>query len=273
MKRCYIIGDPVAHSFSPRLHNMVYEQLGVAHQFTYEAIEVSPKELEQAVQDMKKSDVAGVSVTVPHKIAIMKYLDDIDRLSERIGAVNTVVNRKGKLHGFNTDAIGVITPLLQRTQTTNLDGKKVLIIGAGGAARAAAFVCKDNGARVTISNRTAAKARELAELIDAEVTNDLVSVSDYDIIFNATSVGMGAPNNTDTPLPNVIFSKNQIIFDAIYTPHDTQLLKDAKAQRATTIYGVEMLAAQAIGQIKHFTGYDVGLDIVTRILEEIVHER
>lgn len=274
MMRCYIIGDPVSHSFSPYLHNKVYQQLGIGNEFEYSAVRVQPSELEKAVADMRAADVRGVSVTIPHKMSVMQYLDVVDPLAEQIGAVNTIVNENGVLHGYNTDAEGVIGPILQRTRTTTLSGKKVLLIGAGGAARAAAFAFQKAGIEVlVIANRTTEKAREITDALAAEIEKHVVTlqnaqVDDFDIIFNATSVGMGAKDNQDTPLPDVQFNSSQIVFDAVYVPHETQLLKDAKRDGATVIHGIEMLGTQAIGQIQHFTGRSVSIETVTDILKE-----
>ena len=267
--RCYIIGDPVKHSFSPFLHNAVYKKLGIDKGYHYDTEHVESRDLSDAVQRMRSPEVRGVSVTVPHKIAVMRYLDTIDPLAERIGAVNTIVNEDGNLHGYNTDAEGIIKPILQRTQTENLNGKTALVVGAGGAARAAVLALAEAKATVTVTNRTHAKAQELADEVNGKTTKmSAIDASEYDIVFNATSVGMGEQNNHDTPLPHAHFKKDQIVFDAVYVPHETQFLKYAQNSGANVIYGIEMLATQATGQIKRFTGHDVQLQTVLDILKE-----
>jgi shikimate dehydrogenase len=270
-KRCYIIGDPVTHSFSPYLHNRIYRDLGIDDAFCYQAEHVTPDELSNAAGRMRIPNVRGVSVTVPHKVTIMKYLDKIDPLAEKVGAVNTVVNENGVLHGYNTDAEGVVLPLLEHLGKSGLNEKQVLVIGAGGAARAAVFGLRQADAEIAITNRTIEKAQTLAEASSSKVlTVDkaMSHIDTFDIIFNATSVGMGKPGNTDTPLPNVKFSKDQIVFDAVYSPHETQLLRDAKHDGAAAIYGIEMLGTQAIGQIKRYTGHSVDLQTVMKILKD-----
>lgn len=269
-QHCYIIGDPVSHSFSPYLHNTVYRLLGVHDTFIYEAMQVKNDELTEVMQKIRSPQTRGVSVTVPHKVAVLPYLDVVDPLAQHIGAVNTIVNDSGILHGYNTDAEGVLVPLLSRTKTDNLKDLKVLILGAGGAARAAVCATAQAGATVTVANRTYKKAQELADTAHGTASSleDIQErLTSFDIIVNTTSVGMGKIGNTDTPLPHASFNKNQIVFDAVYAPHETQLIKDAKKSNAQVIYGLEMLGTQAVGQIKRFTGKDINVERVMKILK------
>src|SRR3989344_5039081 len=153
-KICLIIGDPVEHSLSPAMHNAGYEALGIDNQFVFLGAKVKVEDVETAVQAMRKMGIHGLTCTIPHKVVVMKYLDKIDETARKIGAVNTVLNQNGKLIGFNTDWQGVVIPL---EKVTKLPGKKVMVVGAGGAARAIVYGLLKRGAKVKIFNRTKKK--------------------------------------------------------------------------------------------------------------------
>lgn len=263
MIKCQVIGDPVRHSLSPYLHNAVYKQLGIDDKYVFDAVRVSPSELANYLARSRGGIVRGISVTVPHKVGVLQHLDEIDPLAQRIGAVNTIVNENNALIGYNTDTVGIITPLKQRLGS--LRGKTALVLGAGGAARAAAFSLPDEGVTVHIANRTAERAESLAAEADAHSHSlDELDQLDFDILFNATSVGM---QDDATLVPKQVLKSDHLVFEAVYKTTETTLLKDAKAAGATTISGLEMLAHQAVGQIKLYTGYDIGADFVLEILK------
>lgn len=254
MRRCLIIGDPIAHSLSPDVHNAGYKALGIDGEYHFGARQVKPAELAAFMEELRTSDIRGVSCTAPHKQAIMQYLDEIDGMAQEIGAVNTVVNDNGVLKGYNTDWLGIVEPL---EQLAPLKDKKVALLGAGGAARSISFGITQKGARLTIYNRTPKKADELAEAFGAKSASleKPDGIEDADVIINATSVGM-SPNDKATPLLKEHIAAGQIVFDSIYHPFATQLLQDAEKQGAHIIHGTEMLLHQAFAQFKLYTGYD-----------------
>jgi shikimate dehydrogenase len=268
---CMIIGDPIGHSLSPALHNAAYKALGIDDRFRYEARQIKPAELGAFMQEVRDRGIRGVSCTAPHKVAIMEYMDQIDPVAARIGAVNTVVNDGGKLKGYNTDWLGIVNPL---EKITALKDEKVALLGAGGAARSIAYGLTGKGARLTIFNRTVEYARELAGEFgcDSAPLQNPAAAGRADIIVNATSAGMGAQENI-TPLPKEYISAGQIVFDSIYAPYETRLLKDAAAQGARVIHGTEMLLGQALEQFRLYTGYDAPEDAMRHALEEALEIR
>lgn len=263
-KQCLIIGDPVSHSLSPAMHTAGYEALDIAHEYRFTSKRVKPEDLPATVETFRQEPIHGVAITIPHKETIMQYLDEIDETAKIIGAVNTVVNENGVLKGYNTDWLGVVTPLQNMTDIT---GKKVAILGAGGAARAAVYGLSKHGAQLAIFNRTSDKASALAAEFSmaAYPIEALEKVKNMDIIFNATSLGM-APHEQETPLSKEFMSSAQIVFDAIYTPYETRLLKEARAQGAQVIHGLDMLLEQGIAQFKLFTGHDAPQGVMRNAL-------
>jgi len=262
-KICMVIGDPIEHSLSPQIHNAGYEALTIDDQFVYVASRVDVKDIQNFVKGIRAMNIRGVSCTMPHKKAVMEYLDEVEDIAKKIGAVNTIVNENGKLIGYNTDWLGVLIPL---EGITKLENKTVALIGAGGAARAVAYAVTCRGAKLTIYNRTFEKAKELAKEFGgvAYPIDEIENVNHTDIIINTTSVGLHDSN--ETILPKKYISKHQIIFDAVYGT-ETQLLKDAKEKGAKTINGLEMLLNQAFAQFKLFTEYDAPADIMRKILK------
>lgn len=263
-KICLIIGDPVGHSMSPLMHNAGYESLGIDNQFVFLGAKVKAEDIGVTVQAMRKMGIHGLTCTIPHKVEVMKFLDEIDETARKIGAVNTVLNQNGKLIGFNTDWQGAVVPL---EKITSLSGKKVLVLGAGGAARAIVFGLLKRGAKVKIFNRTKEKAIKLAKEFNCQIT-DLKTKSEiknFDIIINTTSVGM-KPLENKTPIPTKFITNKQIVFDIVYVPYDTKLLKEAKKRRATVVHGIEMLLHQGTAQFEIYTSHKAPEDIMRRIL-------
>jgi shikimate dehydrogenase len=261
-KICMVIGDPVGHSLSPQMHNTGYEALGIDNQFVYVACLVDVNVLENFVKGVRAMNIRGVSCTIPHKMAVMPYLDEIDEVAKKIGAVNTIVNDNRRLIGYNTDWLGILTPL---EKITKLNGKTVAIIGAGGAARAAAYAVTSKRAKLAIYNRTLQKAKELSDEFGgvAFSLDMLENIANADIIINTTSVGL--KNKNETVLPKKLISKNKIIFDAVYGD-GTQLLKDAKEKGAQTIAGIEMLLHQGVEQFRLYTEHDAPIDVMRKVL-------
>ncbi|MBS3058436.1 MAG: shikimate dehydrogenase [Candidatus Diapherotrites archaeon] len=264
-KLCAIIGHPVKHSMSPAMHNAMYESLGL--NYCYLAFDVLPENLGNAIESMRSLGIRGYSVTVPHKINAMKHVDWIEPLAEKIGAINTIVNDSGVLKGYNTDFFGAIEALKEKT---GLKGKKVLMIGAGGAARAIAFGLSSEGSALTISNRTGEKAAELAKEVSAEClafSRIQSELKNFDVLVNATSVGMNPDSNNS--VISIENANGLVLFDIVYNPIETRLLKEAKANACSTINGVKMLVFQGAKQFELFTGKAPSI----KLMEEIVLKR
>jgi shikimate dehydrogenase len=277
MKVCYIIGYPIKHSMSPKMHNSAFRELGL--DYRYEAAQVEPGHLVNFLnQVMKRPDVRGASVTIPHKIAVMDELDVIDREAADIGAVNTIVNVKGTLKGYNTDGLGALRVL--KESMGDLNDKRVVLLGAGGAARAVAYRIVQEAAAVTILNRTLQRAVELAKYIKEKSMKHNVEVSasplddahlarvvgETDLLINATPVGMH-PNVDLTPVPKHILHSQLMVFDLVYNPLRTRLLREAEEEGARTLGGVEMLVYQGAEAFRLWTGREAPLDLMLRVVK------
>jgi shikimate dehydrogenase len=268
-KICLIIGDPVGHSLSPLMHNTAYEAVGIEEQFVYLASSVSVTKMQSVIESVRTLGIRGLTCTVPHKIAVIPYLDEIDDVAKKIGAVNSVVNTNGILKGYNTDWVGAITPLKMRT---TLAGKKVLVIGAGGAARAVVYGLTSEKAKVTVINRTYEKAKELAlefGCASCDILNKEFLMS-QDIVINTTSVGMH-PNDGVTPISMVGIHKGQILMDIVYAPYETEFLKQGKKRGANIIHGTEMLLYQGTAQFELYTGVKAPIEVMEKTLLNALH--
>ncbi len=268
-KICVIIGDPVEHSLSPAMHNAAYEALGIDDEFVFVAARVNLEDVKDVVQAVRVMNIRGLTCTIPHKMEVMKYLDEIDPIAEKIGAVNTVVHDNGILKGYNTDWLGTVTPL--ENHIGSLHGKSVALIGAGGAARAMAYGVIEKGAHLSVFNRTIKNAQALASELGSDISvfsyGDMQrEIPNHDIILNATSLGMGDQMN-QTPVNKEYLRKGQIVFDAVYKPWETRLLKEAKEQGAVTIQGVEMLLHQGIAQFELYTGRKAPIEVMRKVLQ------
>ncbi len=263
-KLCMVVGNPIEHSLSPQMHNAGYKALGIEADYIYVAANVKADQIKQLVEGIRAMDIRGVSCTIPHKTLVIPYLDKIDETAKKIGAVNTIVNTNGKLIGYNTDWQGIVVPL---EAVTSIKDKQVALLGAGGAARAVIYGIKARGGNVTIFNRTLQTAEALAKDFDCKVLplTQLEAVKNMDIIFNATSVGLH-PASDQTPLPKEYISKKHIVFDAVYNPLETRLLREAKEQGATIIHGYEMLLHQGVAQFKLYTNHDAPVSIMRETL-------
>ncbi len=263
-KICMIIGDPVEHSLSPHMHNSAYKALGIDNEFVFVAARVAPEHLGKAIEGIRAFGIRGVTVTIPHKTQIMKLLDGIDTVAEKIGAVNTIVNNNGKLTGYNTDWIGIATPLKDHK------GKTVAILGAGGAARAAVYAAKQLNMTICIFNRTIEHAKNLAEEFVCEYASidDSEKIKSRDVIINTTSVGL---ESNKSPISENAIAAHQIVFDIVYKPYETKLLKIAKEKGATIIHGTEMLLDQGLAQFALYTGKKAPEDIMRKAILSLCH--
>ena len=242
-----VIGDPIDHSLSPNIHSAAFRELNLDH--SYIAYRIPKGELEEGIESLKKINIAGFNVTIPHKINMMKFLDKMDESCSIIGAVNTVSNDNGILKGYNTDMDGFLEPIKKRNIT--IKDCNILLLGAGGAARAiVAGFAKENAKSITIANRTLENANTLSKFSEKigldskfiKINNVGNSTSDYDIIVNATSIGL---KNEPSPISLDEITKKTIVYDIIYMPMNTDFLKKAKEKGAEIIYGYEMLLGQA----------------------------
>jgi 3-dehydroquinate dehydratase/shikimate dehydrogenase len=261
-----VAGDPVAHSLSPAIMNAALRRETVNGVY----LPLHAKTLKDLLACVRDIPIHGLSITMPYKTVMLSHLDNTDSHTTKIGACNTVVRAQdGRLYGFNTDAAGVVRPLEQRI---TIEGAKILVLGAGGAARAAVYGLKERGAEVYVLNRTLAQAQKLARSARARTLKraDLKKLS-FDVIINATPVGMG--NSQESPL-NQDEIRARYVFEMIYDPPETRLMKLAKAAGAEVIPGVEMFVQQAARQFEIWTGkpapWDEMLRVVTKILEERV---
>jgi 3-dehydroquinate dehydratase/shikimate dehydrogenase len=241
-----VAGDPIEHTLSPVIMNTAMRRENVNGVY----LPLHAKTLKDLIHCVREIPLHGLSITMPYKQAILPHLDNTDAHTTKIGACNTVVRgQDGKLYGFNTDIAGIIRPLEQRL---SIASAKVLVLGAGGAARAAVFGLKERGAEVWILNRTSLKAQKLARQAKARTLKraDLRKIA-FDVIINATSVGMGNPR--DCPLKDEEIQA-RVVFDMVYDPVETHLLQVARAKGIAVIPGVEMFVQQAARQFEIWTG-------------------
>jgi len=269
---CGLIGDPVEHSMSPAMQNAAFRKLEL--DYIYVPFRVKSTELGQAIAGMRALNIRGLNVTAPHKVAVVQFLDELDHLAEKIGAVNTIVNDDGVLTGYNTDATGFLQALLERE--IEPAGKRVVILGAGGAARAIAFILAERGATLVILNRALELdwAEELAlrlsatfnkkiEALALNQENLMPALDKADILVNATSVGM-APIVNETPVPADLLHPNLIVYDIVYNPVKTRLLREAEVVGASTIGGVDMLVWQGALAFEKWTSVKAPAELMKR---------
>ena len=242
-----VVADPVAHSVSPQVHNRAFQSRRI--DAVYVPLLVSPTQLRDFFQFAEDLPLAGFSVTIPHKRRIMRYLDHIDPLAKRIGAVNTVWRKAGKWRGTNTDAEAVSRPL---AKMVDLSKATVLIAGNGGAARGAACALADAGAKITLTGRNVDRVRALARSIGGDhLTLAQASSKQFDVVINATPVGMW-PNVKDCIFKDQI--PGDIVFDMVYNPLETELVRRAKAEGRQVVPGIRMFVEQAMRQFEIWTG-------------------
>jgi shikimate dehydrogenase len=269
-KICGIIGDPVEHTMSPAMHNAAFKKLEL--DFVYLPWAVKPEGLNEAVAGLRVLGVTGFNVTIPHKVAVLSLLDSLDSLAEKIGAVNTVVNLDGRLRGFNTDAEGFYQGLVEHG--IKPAGQKVVVLGAGGASRAISYILARMGMALTIVCRPGGftRATDIASMVKADFSTEVTVMDDgklagalpgAGLLVNTTSVGM-SPHIAASPVPAALLEGIPTVFDIVYNPLQTQLLKDAKKAGAKTIGGVDMLAWQGAFAFEKWTGRKAPLELMRR---------
>ena len=274
-KQLGIIGYPVEHTFSPAMHNFISDT--IHNNYVYSAWRVHPDNLKNAIDGMRALGIIGINVTAPHKVEVMKYLDVVTDAAKELGSVNTVVNRDGKLYGYNTDADGFCMSL--KKAGIEIKDSRILILGAGGVVRPTIIRLIDNGAaEITVVNRTKSKAVSLSEDIlkckNFKVNTEINSL-DFDIVINTTSAGM-EPQENVLPTRNIediddlsFIGKNTAAVDMIYNPDETLFLKKAREQGAKTMNGLGMLIYQGIIAYELFTGVTLPEDMGERIKKEV----
>jgi len=258
VKRLAVLGHPVAHSRSPAMQNAALKELGLADEWHYEAIDVAPEDFEPTVGEMVAGDFVGANVTIPHKEAALRLADTATPQAKAIGAANTLSFRHGAVEADNTDAGGLLDALPESPA-----GKRGLVLGAGGAARAVVWALNNEGAEVEVWNRTASRASELCfDLGGAPVSDP--SQSDYKLIVNTTSVGLQGEDPFDGPLPlkEGEFKSEQVIVDLVYSASPTKLARAAREAGAPTVDGIEILVRQGARSLRIWTGQEPPLDVI-----------
>lgn len=268
VKSFAVIGDPIDHSLSPNIHSAAFRELNLDS--SYIAYRIPVGELAEGIEGLKKIKITGFNVTIPHKVEMMKYLDKIDESCSLIGAVNTVTNTEGVLKGYNTDMEGFLDPLKKKNIT--IANKKILLLGAGGAARAiVAGFAKEKAQSITIANRTLENVEKLSEFAKKiglesnpiKIDDVKNSAKDYDFVVNATSVGL---RNESSPITLEGINEKTIVYDIVYMPMNTDFIKKAKDEGAIVIYGYEMLLGQAARAFEIWHGIEAPYNAMKKAL-------
>ena len=272
---CAVVGNPIAHSLSPAIHNAAYEELKL--DFVYVAYRV--EDVKSALAGMRAMEnFRGMSITIPHKVEAMKYVDRIGDVDRAIGSINTVVNDNGMLRGFGTDGPGALKSLADAG--VDPDGKNVLMLGAGGAARMIAFTLANRAKLNSLSildideQTCQGLTADLRQRSEIKVVSGMLNKSNLEnamekaeLVIHCTPIGMH-PDEDASLVPPDLFRPGQVVFDIVYTPLETKLLKDAKARGVKTVSGVEMFINQAVLQFEQFTGLDAPVEVMRRKVME-----
>ena len=260
-----IIGNPVHHSLSPEMHNGAFQELGLNCVY----VPLPTTDIGNGVVGLKALGFKGVSITIPYKQEVIPFVDVLDPVAEKIGAVNTLLIRESgdprdkTVYGYNTDWIGANRALEEKI---SLKGSRVLIMGAGGSARAIGFGLLEAGAEVMISNRTVEKGKKLAEQLGCSFYRaEGIDQVQADALVNATSVGM-VPETEKTPISKELLAKFQVVMDIVYAPLQTKLLREAAFAGCETVDGLAMLLYQGAAQFELWTGREAPLDVMREVL-------
>ncbi len=258
-----VVGNPIGHSLSPVMHTSALAHSGLDG--CYHAFRV--ENIAAAVDGIRGLGIRGASITIPHKIAVLPYLDEVDSMAADIGAVNTVFNKDGVLYGYNSDWAGAVKALSEKTV---IKGKKVAVIGAGGAARAIGFGLKQEGGIVTIMNRTRSRGEKLARDLGCRFL-PLAKIKElpFHIVVNATPVGM-MPEVGRMPLTPKLLEPHMVVMDIVYSPLKTRFLKEAESIGCTIVDGLSMFVHQGAIQFELWTNKKAPIDVMRRVvLEEL----
>ena len=271
-----VVGYPVKHSLSPGMHNAAFKSLGI--NANYQAFEIKPAALYIFLNQLNKLGISGINLTVPHKELAFKYLRNVSLEARTTGTVNTITNSNGKLFGDSTDAYGLLASLKEEFKLASLRNKSILLLGAGGAASAVAKKLALSGIKTLyISNRTQAKAAKLAERTEAATSTRCVVIpmddkaismviADVDILINATSAGLKLTDNP--PVTRIALRKSLLVYDMIYNPPITPLLREAKKAGARGVNGLGMLLHQGARAFTMWTGKKAPLSVMRTALNE-----
>lgn len=277
-KNLGVIGYPIKHSLSPVIQNTAIQEAGI--DYAYIAMPIAPEDLEKAVIGLKALNFTGFNVTIPHKVNIMQYLDEIDEMAKLIGAVNTVHIKDGKLYGYNTDAIGFINPLLK--ENVEIKDKTTVILGAGGACRA--VVCgliKQGIKNIILAVRNPAKAQLLAndfkDLVDINVCDWHSEefkqyLAQADLLVNTTPLGMEGNIDSKPPVDWESVKKSAFVYDIVYIPAETKFLQEAKEYGHKILNGERMLAEQGAAALHLWTDKDINVDIMVKTLHDYLNK-
>lgn len=270
-KTICLLGHPVSQSFSPSIHNYLFEKYDINN--IYICYDVNPKNLKNAIEGIKSLEMCGCNVTIPHKVDVINYINEVDKNAKLIGAVNTIKNKNGVLKGYNTDGKGFVKSILDKGYV--LKDKNIMIIGAGGSCRSIAVELASNDVKsIEIRNRSIDKANEIANLINenfktiATASTLIIEEKDLnyiDILINTTPVGMG---NDECPVDKKIKpNRNLLICDIVYKPHNTEFINWGKENYLDTIYGIEMLINQGLEAFYIWTGIKPTIQDKKNIME------
>lgn len=269
-----VIGDPIEHSLSPVMYNAAFRHLKM--DAVYVAFKVEKENLKGALKGVRSLGICGMNVTMPHKTAIINYLDEIEPTAKFVGAVNTVLNKNGKLAGFNTDGVGTIKAL--KENGVDPKGKKFLLLGAGGAGRAIAFQLAREADELTILNRDPNKAKLLAGMLQKKFKTKVIGngltynilkerLKKMDVLINATSVGMH-PHEDQTLVEKALLRPELVVMDIVYNPVETKLLKDAKSVGAKVIHGIDMLVFQGAASFEVWWNRSAPIGVMSSAIME-----
>jgi shikimate dehydrogenase len=269
-KLCGVIGDPIEHTLSPAMQNAAFEHLKL--DWVFLAFRVKANEVENALRGMRGLGIRGLNVTMPHKNAVIAYLDKVDETAKFLGSVNTIVSDNGELHGFSTDGLGAVNAL--KENGVKLSGKKVVLLGAGGAAKAIAFALAKETRELIILNRTSEKTKELTAALSSRFGKKVAGerltpkitqkhLENADILVNATSVGMHPQADQSLVAPQWL-KRSLTVMDIVYNPMETRLAKDAKAAGAHVVSGVEMLIYQGAASFEIWTGHKAPVEVMRK---------
>ena len=260
-----VIGHPLTHSLSPTMQNAAFSEKGL--NATYLAFET--KTLEDALKGMRALGIKGMSVTIPHKSSVIPLLDKVDDLAKRIGAVNTIVNDQGRLAGYNTDALGALEALEEKTEVF---GKTCLILGAGGAARAIGYILKEHGVDLTLANRSRGRGEALADFLEcAFIPLEKVTDVQVDLLIQTTSVGM-RPHDKESIVSSDALNPGTVVMDIVYNPIETKLLSIAKGRGCVTVNGLGMFIRQGAEQFRLWTGLEAPVEAMRSAVEKALRK-
>ena len=256
-----VLGKPIGHSLSPIMHNAAFSTTGI--NAVYLAFET--EDPEGALKGARALGIKGMSITIPFKSEVIPYLDKVDPIARKIGAVNTVINNCGRLEGYNTDALGALRALEEKIAVA---GRSCIILGAGGAARAIGFVLKEKDVKISVVNRSLERGEELARLLGCSyVSLDKIEKVDANILVQTTPVGM-YPHIDQCPVPEHILKEGMVVMDIIYNPLKTKLLRMAKARGCVTISGFSMFIHQAAEQFRLWIGLAPPVGVMNHAVKE-----